>query len=248
VEESHDALETVPKCPGSYARWSRQPVGDLIVFVHGFNGTAVETWSGFDDLLPRDPRAAGIDLFFYAWDSLRYQIKSAAHRLTQVLETISSNNSTRRRRRILICAHSLGGLVTRIALIDAVLEARPWVGSVGQALFAPAHLGLAPGVLPTIASSIFVSLAALERDGVLLAELRHRTTLAAEEVSSVLVPKVIAQAEHDRWVIVGSYDNDPRCTFVRGSDHVSLCKPTVEYTTPIELVFEALFQLPNAGS
>src|SRR6185369_10501031 len=48
--------------------WSRQVPRNAIVFVHGYMGNAITTWSMFESMLPLRPKAKDYDLFFYGYD------------------------------------------------------------------------------------------------------------------------------------------------------------------------------------
>jgi pimeloyl-ACP methyl ester carboxylesterase len=65
---------------GTSAIWSQSPghAGKAIVFIHGYGGNALKTWSEFNKLLPLEPKAADYDLIFYGYDGLYSTINSRA--------------------------------------------------------------------------------------------------------------------------------------------------------------------------
>jgi hypothetical protein len=84
----HSALVPVPGYQASKARWALQPRGQAVLFVHGFNGTSVGTWKGFDEILPLEPRARGLDLLFYGYDSWLTDIRSSGRKLFRLMQTL----------------------------------------------------------------------------------------------------------------------------------------------------------------
>lgn len=258
---THSALTQVPGYFGSKARWAFEPRGRAILFVHGFNGTAVGTWKGFDEMLTTDPRSKGLDIVFYGYDTWTNTIRIAAHKLFALLKTLhesagklivpdllSHRDRFAGNQSILICAHSLGGLVTRWALLDAYKQQASWASNVASILFAPAHLGIANNPLSRVGAKLSVPVREM-LEGYNLELVRHETGFAlSRTVSEALIPKAVVHAEYDNWVRVGGYERDPVCYFAKGATHTSICKPTRTYVLPIEAVFSILRTLPGALS
>jgi|SRR6266853_3815337 len=256
---THSALTQVPGYLGSKARWAVEPRRQAILFVHGFSGTAVGTWKGFDEMLTVDPRSKGLDIFFYGYDTWKNNIRIAAQKLLSLLTTLHNDAGTliipdviSRRvpftgyHSILICAHSLGGLVTRWALLDAYKEQAPWASDVASILFAPAHLAIVNNSLSRFGAKLSRPVREM-LEGYNVQILQHETSLAlSSKVSELLVPKAVVQAEREKWVMVGSYEHDPVCFFVQGASHTSICKPTRTYILPIKVIFSILQTLPGA--
>jgi pimeloyl-ACP methyl ester carboxylesterase len=162
----HSALVPVPGYQASKARWALQPRGQAVLFVHGFNGTSVGTWKGFDEILPLEPRARGLDLLFYGYDSWLTDIRSSGRKLFRLMQTLHTDNgslappalgtaraSFNGYKSILVCAHSLGGVVTRRALLHACKRDEPWAENTASILFAPAHLSISDRILVKLAAS-----------------------------------------------------------------------------------------------
>jgi hypothetical protein len=146
---------------------------------------------------------------------------------------------------ILVCAHSLGGVVTRRALLHACKRDEPWAENTASILFAPAHLSISDRMLVKLAARLSIPVdEMLERFELDL--LREQTGLAQRQrISNLLAPRAVVQAEIEKWVMVGGYDNDPKCIFVRDATHQSICKPTYTFMLPIELVLSQLAALPG---
>ena len=142
----------------------------LVVFVHGWGGSAVETWTGFD----RPPMGgwwAESDLIFVDYKSRRENVTTSADRLRREIAKyypvpnadllLSLDRKTAIRadpsepyEELVIVAHSLGGLVVRRALVDdmdqwvhsgAIADNRPALLDATTRLFSPASAGFRPG-------------------------------------------------------------------------------------------------------
>lgn len=153
-------LELDPKLRGSnpsHTILAVEPRGRAVIFVHGFGGGALTTWSEFNTLLPLEPEANGVDLFFYGYDSLYADVRAAASIFCDFLDDLMTHPSavvnplilspdlnradSFRYREILLVAHSLGAVVVRRALIHACESNKDWISRLRLILFAPAHCG-----------------------------------------------------------------------------------------------------------
>ncbi|MDB6145722.1 MAG: hypothetical protein JWP80_4766 [Pseudomonas sp.] len=119
--------------PEAQFRWSRDVPDALIVFVHGFNSSALGAWCDFDKLLPVDPDFKQTDICFFQYDGNRCQVLSSAAVFRKFLLNVirdatcmAGNGGHKRRdvptayRRLIIVAHSTGAVVVRKALADIV--------------------------------------------------------------------------------------------------------------------------------
>lgn len=136
----------------------------LIVFVHGFNGRAVETWRSFHEARTRSEWWAESDLLFIGYNSLRREVGAVASYIRQGLEAISwptpdvgggATVAVERYSQIVLVGHSLGGVVLRRMLLDVYSDyvARsalhpnvpfPALLAAQLVLFSPAISGFAP--------------------------------------------------------------------------------------------------------
>jgi triacylglycerol esterase/lipase EstA (alpha/beta hydrolase family) len=144
---------------GTRVWWSRNPSGRVLVFVHGFSGKAVGTWSSFPSLLAQQPKCSGWDLIFFGYDGVHTEAVSSAGDLAELLDAIaaspadlyakstSSPNALRQPpdvyTRIVLVAHSLGAIVARRAMLDGYNRSTPapWSKKTEFFAFAPAHNG-----------------------------------------------------------------------------------------------------------
>ena len=147
------------------AHWAVAQPLNVLVFVHGFFGHAVNTWTSFPEMLLADARMAGTDIVFYGYDGKFRQAGNSALELLNFLRklaeqpwTLSSSGIGRSRKdpgyvRIVIAAHSLGAVITRRALLDASRAGALWLDRVRVVLFAPAHNGAYAAVLASAFAS-----------------------------------------------------------------------------------------------
>jgi len=131
----------------------------VLIFVHGFNGQALATWSSFPSLLTKQSKFSDWDFVFFGYDGLHTEAVTSAVDLGQLLDMISSSPSqlygastasphaARRHpqayKRIVLVAHSLGAVVARRAMLDGYNRPRPapWAKATELFTFAPAHNG-----------------------------------------------------------------------------------------------------------
>ena len=140
----------------TFAVWSRRPAKKAILFVHGYSGAALTTWSEFHHLLPDTPGLEGHDLIFFGYDGLFSTTAASATLFYQFLDhlfrkparVINPSLPARAARpdnfaydHITLAAHSLGAVLTRWALLFAHQNKRPWVAKTSMVLYAPAHMG-----------------------------------------------------------------------------------------------------------
>jgi pimeloyl-ACP methyl ester carboxylesterase len=140
----------------SFACWSLNPVGKAIVFVHGYSGSGLTTWSEFHRLLPQTPQAAGYDVIFYGHDGLFATTQASSALFYQFLDrlftdplTITNPNLPNASARphgftydkVILAGHSLGAVLCRWALLFAHGHNRTWMDKTAMVLYAPAHMG-----------------------------------------------------------------------------------------------------------
>jgi len=104
-----------------------------VVFVHGFTGTAEETWGEFPKLLCNDPALGDYDIFSWGYHTkpelknlvLRYfwtdnpSIATIANGLRTQLD-----HRTDGHKRLMLIGHSMGGLAIQAFIVDELLNQR----------------------------------------------------------------------------------------------------------------------------
>lgn len=252
----------------STAWWAAEPSGTAVLFVHGFGGSSVGTWSEFEQRLPSEAPTA--DLLFYGYDGIRTQAQTSAIRLRQLINNWMSApdlfvNGTLPPRlhrsgqlayqRLVIVAHSLGAVVARKALLDAFRSNSPWLQYVRLALFAPAHRGAS--VQDLVKATLggwawFKAALGLAQHATVLQDLDpERPFLRAlvEDTQRALVEpggatlraQVVAIAPHDRIVYnVDFAVDDAVAVVIENTNHTSICKPCHGQLEALDLVRKLL--------
>src|SRR5437016_4078816 len=75
---AHHRLMPLTKDKQIRACWSQHPAGKVVVFVHGYSGSTLGTWSEFESFLPLEPKAAAYDLVFYGYDGVYSDLYGSA--------------------------------------------------------------------------------------------------------------------------------------------------------------------------
>jgi triacylglycerol esterase/lipase EstA (alpha/beta hydrolase family) len=139
----------------SRAYWAFEPEGVLLVFVHGFKGTAQATWMEFPRRLDANQKCRGCDLVFYGYDGVRTRASISAGNFRKFMNQLCTGPAFANRylhpsvhrpnglqyKKVVLVGHSLGSIVIRQALLDAHLRREVWGQEIETILFAPAHSG-----------------------------------------------------------------------------------------------------------
>jgi hypothetical protein len=246
----------------TYVNWSVNKVTKAIIFIHGFNGSSLETFGNFNLEFRYRPEYFGYDVYFYGYDSLKIQIPISSNSFYSFLVTIHNNikeiitNSKANVDRpynydeIVIVAHSLGAVVARYALLIGADKNDKWLNICKLILFAPAHKGAKkaisnlynqlPGFLKYVgplAEFFVVTINEVMEGSELIKELeiKYRSIMKKKDRQFAIAKKVI-WAEYDRIVNCVDFLEDPQAEVFKGRDHTNVCKPTKRFTRPFEVV------------
>ncbi|MEW5918828.1 MAG: hypothetical protein AB1762_20670, partial [Gemmatimonadota bacterium] len=157
--------------------------------------------------------------------------------------------------RLIICAHSLGAVVSRIALLEAGSRTppSPWLKRIRLVLFAPAHLGASIIPLVSVALSAvtigplsgqliepmlkarFAVLIDLEPSSrtLKLLEQRTKTALGAKYRTNVHLRANVIHGGRDIVVDQNTFVGDFGLIRFPGKTHTQVCKPELGFIDPL---------------
>ncbi len=248
--ENYYIQRNIPKWgKDSYVNWTKNSERKAIVFIHGFSGSSMTTFGDFNLEFRLRKEYIGYDVFFYGYDSLFKQIAPSALSFLNFLRAIHNNidlvikNSGIKIQReqyckIVIVAHSLGAVITRMALNEGFKTEGQWLGKCELILFAPAHKGAReeilgfldmpglPKFLGPLSKYFVVTLKQLMDASKLIKPMEDKVRkLIEQQVRSFTIPKRIIWAEKERVVINDFFLEDPEPIEVEGKRHEDVCKP-----------------------
>lgn len=243
-----------------------QPNRKALLFIHGFSGDAIKTWSDFPELLPERPNFTCRDIIFYGYDGLRADMYASAaifrdflDRLFKTTKSFLADNLPPSAQRaddfeyeeLVIVSHSLGAVIARRALLDATRNRSDWVARTKLVLYAPAHKGAKVVNLALEVASSFPFLKLfgigarfksplidqLKPGSQSLKELLKDTEKATKDGDNThLVARKVVIAEYENIVQNESFGNDPPPDTIPETTHTSVCKPTRNFLQPLILL------------
>lgn len=250
--------------------FSVQPNRKAVLFIHGYSGEAITTWSDFDQLLPECTSSKFRDVFFYGYDGLRAEMTASASLFRDFLDRLFQNTSWFVNNNLpdaairpaefgydelVIVAHSLGAVIARRALLDATRLEATWVSRIKLVLYAPAHKGASATKLALeVASSFpfvkfFSALARfksplidqLAPDSPDLKKLLEETIKACENGANPhLKAKKVVIAEYELIVRNEAFGEDPPPVTIPNTTHMSVCKPRKDFRRPLDHLEDCL--------
>jgi pimeloyl-ACP methyl ester carboxylesterase len=238
--------------------------GETILFIHGFRGRGVSTWTEFDSRLTGHAACARTDLIFYEYESRLSPIDSIAHEFFEFIDGLFGKTSklqphrTGSPTRLTIVAHSLGAIIARKALLWGVKAGRPWSQCCRLVLFAPADRGTdVPALLREGVSSFagvfgwvawiywWPTLRGLE-DPAFYQKLESETREALDRGGGGCLRALrVVFAHFDKVTRQQAfcddpYYPDPHCVRAAAANHANVCKPTASYPLPVQVLIDTL--------
>lgn len=231
------------------------------VFVHGYSGGALSTWSTFSTLLPQCEQYGDADIFFYEFDGIQSELYASIGLLRAFLidliddsTIVSSSLDVARRqclyKHVVLVGHSLGGVLIRGALIECIKKGKPWAPQVELVMYAPAHSGARIDRLAASAVKGFPLLPQAATAGRFKSPLVEQLAEGSKELEDLkstvqlllrqghhnIVPTLIVTAENEHVVSNKPFiDKDPLAEPIRGSFHTTVCKPSTTFSLPLDL-------------
>ncbi|KAF2328166.1 esterase/lipase family protein [Flavobacterium ginsenosidimutans] len=234
---------------------------NLIVFVHGFGGSALGTWNNFPLILLFDDHFKNSDIVFYGYDTFKGQAGDHAAELyhfinlafkplhNQILPSLQ-NLPERDYKRIVLVAHSLGAVLIRQAQLHGHIAGDDWVEKSELALYAPAHHGaevisLAMQALPGLSGlfGLFVKFRFpilndldSKNNGILDSIKNQTSALQNGGEGNFSKAKLVVYSKGDKIVRNFNYLEDSPAHVIPNTTHISVCKPKDAFITPVELL------------
>lgn len=221
----------------------------LVVFIHGFNGSAVETWNDFPVFIQKHPKFRQADVVFYGYESLKLQAGNLKLHFFDFLNAITKPYSNRipfparnlpkafAYDKVIIVAHSLGAVVTRLAFLHAYEKKCKWLNKCKPILYAPAHWGsLIPenfkecfqgvfSIFRGFAVTRYPIIADLTSGSIVLNDLQEKSRKLCESRNLGFLRAHVIWAEREIVVVNNPFCNDYPVDQIKDTVHTSVCKP-----------------------
>lgn len=227
----------------------------IIFFIHGYDGHVTDTWADFIGIFHELPEAKLADIIYLSYDFRSSPHLSAAVLYAAIKRIMISKNMptppglTRKSsqyKNILFVSHSLGGILSRLIVIDAIKENQPWSKLVKQIMFAPAHCGARFQKLfcrndePATWLKIFFYRKPVLEDLMpgsdFLVDFLELAESHLQSHSEITATAVI-HGSGDHVIAVGRFLNDP-IPIVFQKKHENVCKPNTKFRDPAKIVGE----------
>lgn len=255
---SYSIQRKIPKWgKNTFVNWSLSPQNKAIVFIHGFNGSSMDTFGDFNLDFRYRPEYEGYDVYFFSYGSMFKQIANSALRFLDFLKSIHDNlkevmrdSGIRENRlgvysKIVIIGHSLGAVVARQALNDGYDAKETWLNKCELIFFAPAHIGARPEIMSFInfpsflkclgpfTKYVVVTLNQLTDPSIIIGPMTEkcRELIEKKGITTFTIAKKIIWADDERVVQNRKFLQDPNAIILLGG-HTTVCKPHTNFDKP----------------
>lgn len=253
-----------------YAMFSMTPSDKAIVFIHGYFGDPVDTWLDFPELVEEYPDFNTYDVYFYGYGRNQTDVISIAAIFSTFIDKLFVDSSRawgqlpifplfavsgHRYDKIVIASHSLGAVVTRIALLQMTNDGKEYAKRTKLILYAPAHMGASLvdvafelcsvfrtfAILKSIYSFKCKLLDQLSENSDELRYLRDKTQEAINVgCNNHLIAEKVIIAQYETVVRNIPFCSDPVPYVVTGATHKTVCKPRKNNPDPLEQMVDCL--------
>ena len=249
----------------TYVNWSLEPNYKAVVFVHGFNGSSMETFGAFNYEFRYRDEYKGRDVFFFGYDSLYEQISNSALNFLGFIKSIhddlpgvAKNSGLKIVRdkiysEIVVICHSLGAVVARVAFNEGFDDGDSQIlDKCKLVLFAPAHKGARRSIGGLIAFPPYLRVLGplihhfvLTLDQLLEPETiiepmeeKCKEIISQHSIKTFTVAKSVIWATPERVLVNAKFGQDPKAIQYKKKkiNHVQVCKPTNRFTDPFDTV------------
>ena len=236
---------------------------NLVVFVHGFNGHAIKTWNTFPELIQEHNSFKESDVIFFGYDSLKTQASNMKLRLFNFIDT--AVDPTRMEYaiqrdipsgfaydKIVIVAHSLGAVITRMAMLYAKAKGSPWLNKCKLVFFAPAHFGSripenfkecfqgVTSLFQSFAVTKYPIIKDLAEGSQILTQLERNSRTLLDVGNADYLRAYVVWASNDIVVVNSSFCDDYPEEEIEDTTHTSVCKPTQEKLNALTYVLKCM--------
>jgi hypothetical protein len=252
----------------TYVNWAVTPNYKAVVFIHGFNGSSLDTFGSFNDDFRNRAEYYGRDVYFFGYDSLYEQISNSALVFLDFLRNIHNNlqevvtdsglsmdrNSSVYSEIVIVC-HSLGAVVTRVALNEGFHSpGGDFLHKCKLVLFAPAHQGAQkvfanlsfPSYLAALGPLMHYFVVTLDQlldRSIIIDDMEKQCDkLIKSGIRTFTIAQKVIWATPERVVINSRFLEDPEAVWFRGKrvSHVKVCKPNKKFPDPLNEVEKVL--------
>ena len=253
----------------TYVNWALEPEYKAVVFIHGFNGSSMETFGAFNYEFRYRSEYKGRDVYFYGYDSLFQQISNSALTFLDFLKDIhdklhdvvsnSGLNIVRDKvySEIVVICHSLGAVVARVAFNEGYEAGDTlFLDKCKLVLFAPAHKGARKSIGRLIAFPPYLQALGpfihhfvltldqlLEPETIITPmEQKCKELIDVNNVKTFTIAKKVIWAAPERVVNNVKFAKDPKAEQykIRKVNHLKVCKPSSKFTDPLDEVAKVL--------